>query len=154
MTLQRDLREFIGLLNSLGVEYLVVGGHAVAYHGHPRFTGDIDFLVRPSAENARRIVAVLDRFGFADLGLTEDDFVRRGSIVQLGRPPNRIDLLTSISGVDFEDAWIASVAGTLDALAVRFIGLDNLLKNKQAAGRDQDLADVKKLKAIAARRER
>ena len=143
MTLQRDLREFIGLLNSLGVEYLIVGGHAVAYHGHPRFTGDIDFLVRPSTENARRVVAVLDAFGFAGLGLTEGDFVRRGSVVQLGRPPNRIDLLTLISGVDFDAAWIGSVAGELDGLPVRFIGFDNLLKNKQAAGRDQDLADVK-----------
>ena len=154
MTLQRDLREFIGLLNSLGVEYLIVGGHAVAYHGHPRFTGDIDFLVRPSAANAGRVVTALNKFGFSDLGLTEDDFVRRGSVVQLGRPPNRIDLLTLISGVDFDAAWIGSVAGELDGLPVRFIGFDDLLKNKQAAGRDQDLADVKKLKAIAARRGR
>ena len=154
MTLQRDLREFVELLNSLGVEYLIVGGHAVAYHGHPRFTGDIDFLVRPSAENADRVVAALDAFGFANLGLTQSDFMRRGSVVQLGRPPNRIDLLTLISGVDFEEAWAASVAGELDGLPVRFIGFDNLLKNKQAAGRDQDLADVKKLRAIAAKRER
>ena len=99
-------------------------------------------------------LTALNKFGFSNLGLTEDDFVRRGSVVQLGRPPNRIDLLTLISGVDFDAAWIGSVAGELDGLPVRFLGFDDLLKNKQAAGRDQDLADVRKLEAIAARRGR
>ncbi|HTP97654.1 MAG TPA: nucleotidyltransferase [Burkholderiales bacterium] len=153
-TLQRDLREFVGLLNSHKVDYLVVGGHAVAFHGHPRFTGDIDLLVRMSPEQAGRILAVLTEFGFADLGLTESDLLRIGTVVQLGRAPNRIDLLTSISGVDFERAWTGSVAGELDGIPVRFIGFDDLLTNKRTAGRDQDKADVKKLMAIAARHKR
>jgi hypothetical protein len=102
--LQNDLSEFIALLNSTGVEYLVVGGHAVAFHGHPRLTGDIDFFVRPTQENGARIVDVLNQFGFGQLLLRPEDFSTQGRVVQLGRPPNRIDLLTSISGVDFDEA--------------------------------------------------
>ena len=99
--LQNDLSEFIALLNSSGVEYLVVGGHAVAFHGHPRLTGDIDFFVRPTQENGARILNVLNQFGFGQLALHPEDFTTQGQVVQLGRPPNRIDLLTSISGVGF-----------------------------------------------------
>jgi hypothetical protein len=148
--LQQDLREFIGLLNSHGSEYLVVGGHAVAFHGHPRFTGDIDFLVRPSPQNAERLLNVLRDFGFADLALTTADFVRPESVVQLGRPPNRIDLLTSISGVTFDDAWAGRIEGRLDGLPVFFIGWQALLDNKRASGRLKDIADAAKLTAIAA----
>ena len=92
--LQNDLNEFVALLNSSGVEYLVVGGHAVAFHGHPRLTGDIDFFVRPTQENGVRIVNVLNEFGFGQLALRPEDFTTQGQVVQLGRPPNRIDLLT------------------------------------------------------------
>jgi Nucleotidyl transferase of unknown function (DUF2204) len=149
--LQKDLREFIELLNSHGVEYIVVGGgHAVTFHGHPRFPGDIDFLVRATPENAGLLMAALRAFGFTELALSVDDFTRLNSVVQLGRPPNRIDLLTSISGVSFEEAWDGRSRGELDGLAVSFLGLDALLRNKEAAGRDKDLVDVKKLKAIAA----
>jgi hypothetical protein len=105
--LQSDLSEFIGLLNSHKVEYVIVGGHAVAFHGHPRFTGDIDFFIRPTAENAERLLRVLDDFGFGSLGITAADLTEPGKVVQLGRPPNRVDILTSISGVDFESAWIS-----------------------------------------------
>ena len=105
MKLNQDLREFIALLNSTGVKYLIVGGHAVAFHGYPRFTGDMDFFVERSSENAQRIEEVLGQFGFAGLGLTARDFVQPEIVVQLGRPPHRIDLLTSIDGVRFEDAW-------------------------------------------------
>jgi predicted nucleotidyltransferase len=147
--LQKDLREFIELLSSGGVDFIIIGGHAVAFHGHPRYTGDIDFLVRSTPENAERIIAVLKAFGFGELSLSVQDFTRSGSVVQLGRPPNRIDLLTSVSGVDFEEAWESKIAGELDGLAVFFLGLEALLKNKQASGRDKDLADVKKLQAIA-----
>lgn len=148
MKLQKDLREFIALLNSLKVEYLIVGGHAVAFHGHPRFTGDIDFLIRPVTPNVKRLMETLHAFGFAELDLSPDDFIQPNAVVQLGRPPNRIDLLTSISGVDFEDAWENRIAGQLDGIDVFFLGLDSLLKNKAATGRDKDLVDLKKLKSI------
>lgn len=149
MKLQRDLREFVALLSSLGVEFIVVGGHAVAYHGHPRYTGDIDFLVRPTPENAKRVLEAIRQFGFGALALTEDDFVRPGSVVQLGRPPNRIDLLTTISGVDFEAALAGQARGSLDGIDVAFLGLTQLLQNKQAAGRAKDLADIEALRAAA-----
>jgi hypothetical protein len=148
--LQRDLREFIELLNSHSCDYLVVGGHAVAYHGHPRFTGDIDFLLRPSAENAGRVLSVLQAFGFGDLPLGPDDLTIAGRVIQLGRPPNRIDLLTSISGVSFDDAWASRAQGELDGLPVFFLGRQSLLENKRASGRPKDLADIAKLTAVAA----
>ena len=93
MKLQRDLREFVGLLNSTGVEYLVVGGHAVAYHGHPRFTGDIDFFIRPTARNAAAVLRALEQFGFGSLGIDAETLQQPNQVVQLGRLPNRIDLL-------------------------------------------------------------
>lgn len=150
--LQSDLREFIGLLNSLKVEYLVVGGHAVAFHGHPRFTGDIDFFVRATGENAERILRVLDAFGFGSLGITAADLTEPGQVIQLGRPPNRIDILTSISGIDFDSAWTSRAPADLDGHAVNFIGAEGLLKNKLASGRPKDLADAAKLLAVAKRK--
>jgi predicted nucleotidyltransferase len=154
MKLQEDLREFIELLNSHNVDFLVIGGYAVAFHGHPRFTGDIDFFLRATPDNAERVMATLRAFGFADLALTTEDFQRPGTVVQLGRSPNRIDLLTSITGVTFEEAWETRLNGTLDGLSVSFLGLAALLKNKAASGREKDLADVAKLKAIAVRSEK
>lgn len=145
MKLQKDLREFIELLNSHGVEYLVVGGHAVAYHGHPRYTGDIDFFVRPSAENAERVASAIAAFGFPEAALNAAVFTEPDRVVQLGRPPYRIDILTSISGLSFEDAWSGHIESALDQLPVRFIGKNALLANKRAAGRPKDLADVDEL---------
>jgi hypothetical protein len=150
--LQSDLSEFIGLLNSLKVEYLVVGGHAVAFHGHPRFTGDIDFFIRATGENAERVLRALEAFGFGSLGIAAADLTQPGRVVQLGRPPNRIDILTSISGVEFESAWASRAPADLDGHAVNFIGVDELLKNKHASGRPKDLADAAKLRAIAKRK--
>ena len=150
--LQSDLSEFVGLLNSHGVEYLVVGGHAVAFHGHPRFTGDIDLLIRPTRENAEAVLRVLRDFGFGALHVEPDDLTSPGRVLQLGRPPNRIDLLTSISGVTFVEAWETRVPGALDEQQVNFLGWDALIKNKTASGRDKDRLDVKRLLAIAARR--
>ena len=150
--LQADLKEFIELLNSHRVEYIIVGGHAVAFHGHPRFTGDIDFFVRITPENAQRLLAVLSDFGFGSLGITERDLLEPKRIVQLGYPPNRIDLLTSISGVDFDSAWESRIESTMDDQPVIIIGWNDLLRNKKAAGRQKDLADVEKLLAIANRK--
>ncbi len=147
MKLNSDLREFVELLNSAGVEYLVVGGHAVAFHGYPRFTGDIDFWIRPSADNASRVLQVLEGFGFGGLGLSVADFTTAERVVQLGRPPNRIDLLTSISGVTFDRAWSGRVAGMIDGIPVAFIGRGELLANKRASGRAKDLADLEELES-------
>jgi len=149
--LQTDLREFIGLLNSHNVDYVVVGGHAVAFHGHPRFTGDIDFLIRTTPENVSRVLAVLSAFGFGNLGIGEQDLLERGRVVQLGQPPNRIDVLTSISGVDFDSAWEQRVQTLMDDQPVALLGWDELIRNKRAAGRQKDLADLEKLLAVAKR---
>jgi hypothetical protein len=143
--LQKDLKEFIALLNSHGVDYLIVGGHAVAFHGFPRYTGDFDFFVRMSEDNATALLRVLAAFGFGDLGVERHTFLEPNQVLQLGRPPNRIDLLTTISGVDFDEAWARRVPAELDSLAVSFIGKEELLRNKRAAGRPKDLGDVSKL---------
>jgi predicted nucleotidyltransferase len=149
--LQTDLKEFISLLSSHKVEYVIVGGHAVAYHGYPRFTGDIDFFIRPTPPNAQRVLDVLEAFGFGGLQIGISDLTAPDKILQLGRPPNRIDILTSISGVDFEVAWASRVHATLDGEAVAFLALDEVIRNKQASNREKDRADVAKLLAIAGR---
>lgn len=143
--LPRDLREFVELFNAKGVKYVVVGGYAVAYHGHPRFTGDIDLYVEPVADNAERILAALSAFGFGEVDLAVRDFTNPDSIIQLGLPPNRIDLLTSISDVSFDKAWEDRVSAQLDGLPVAFISKDLLLRNKRASGRPKDLADLAEL---------
>jgi len=145
--LQTDLKEFIGLLNSHNVDYLVIGGHAVAFHGFPRYTGDFDFFVKISDDNADALVAVLVRFGFASIELSRETFLKRSQILQLGIPPNRIDILTSISGVEFEDAWKHRIAAHIDDLQVHFIGKEDLIRNKRASGRPKDLGDLSKLES-------
>jgi len=149
--LEKDLREFIELLNSHKVEFLVVGGHAVGFHGYPRYTGDIDFLVRPTAENASRVATAIEEFGFVDAPTVKSVLLQEGKIVQIGRPPNRIDILTSASGVDFEQAWERAVSGNLDGIPVKVIDLGTLIANKRASGRGKDLADVEELEKVAKR---
>ena len=146
MQLSKDLREFIELLNTNGVEYLVIGGFAVAWHGHPRFTADIDLLVHPDRPNAELVVKTLHDFGFAGMKITPEDLCRADQIVQLGVKPNRIDLVTSITGVSFEGAWASRVAGSIDSVPVYFIGRDELIRNKEAVARPQDLADAHALR--------
>lgn len=140
--LHKDLRELLGLFRSNDVEFLVVGGHAVAFHGYPRFTEDIDCFVRPSNENGARIVRALREFGFASLGVDAADFVADDRMIQLGRAPNRVNLLTRLYDITFDDAWTTKVAGEIDGIAVWLIDRDSLLRNKRATGRPQDLADV------------
>lgn len=142
MKLSKDLREFIALLNSTGVDYLIVGGYAVAFHGYPRYTGDIDILIRPSRSNAEKVVRVLRQFGFASPDITAEDFVKPDCVMQLGRPPNRIDLITSLSGVDFDEVWAARLPGVLDDLPAQFISREHLIANKRATGRTRDIADA------------
>ena len=143
--LPKDWREFIELLNSHQVDYLIVGAFALAFHGRPRSTGDIDILVRPTAENAARIEKVISGFGFASTGLSAQDFQSAGRVVQLGQSPNRIDLITSLSGVDFDEAWDNRVAAEVDSLPLFFIGIEELAKNKRATDRPQDRADLEAL---------
>lgn len=135
------MREFIGLLNSRDVEYVIVGAHSLAYHGRPRYTGDLDILVRPSPANASKVAAVLRDFGFADL-VEEADLTKLEQIVQLGRAPNRIDLLTSLSGVGLDEIFETKIATQLDDLPVPVLSKELLIRNKRAVGRPQDLADL------------
>lgn len=143
--------DFIDMLRALLVahaEFVVVGAHALAVHGVPRATGDLDIHVRPSSENARRVVAALRDFGapLVTHGVDEVDFERPGTVYQIGVPPHRIDLLTRISGVAFDDAWDSRVVVDIGDLKVPFIGREPLLRNKEAAGRDKDLVDAKLLR--------
>jgi len=148
MRIEKDFKEFIGLLNSNKVKYLVVGGFAFSYYAEPRFTKDIDFLVEPSLENAQKLMHALAAFGFGDIGLKAEDFTETGQVIQLGNAPLRIDIATSITGVPFEAAWENKVLGNYHTEPCFFIGKKELLKNKQALGRPQDIADVHKLKNI------
>jgi predicted nucleotidyltransferase len=148
LALQTDLSEFVALLISRKVEFVVVGGHAVAFHGHPRYTGDIDIFIRPSPENAAKVMDALVAFGFGGLSISMEDLSKPARTIQLGRPPNRIDLLTIISGVSFEEAWETRVRGDLGGQGVDYIGFDALILNKQASGRDRDQMDVKQLQRI------
>ena len=142
MPLHPDWKEFLELLNSTGVDYLIVGAHARVLYGIPRYTRDIDILVRVSPENAAKLEHVLLAFGFASTGVTAEDFLVPHRVIQLGVEPYRIDLLTSISGVEFDDAWSDRVAGQMDGVPVAFLSLRAFRKNKLAAGRPKDLADL------------
>lgn len=142
MALSSDLREFIGLLNSRRVDYLIVGAHSLAFHARPRFTGDLDILIRPTAENAEKVIAILKEFGFANLDVSASDLIDPGQVIQLGRAPHRIDLLTSISGVSIDEAFGDKVNASLDELPVSFLSKTLLIANKRSVGRPQDLADL------------
>jgi predicted nucleotidyltransferase len=143
--LSQDFREFIQLLNENNVRYLIVGGYAVALHGYPRYTKDIDIWVENHPLNAERIIQALDQFGFGSLGLKSTDFLEQDTIIQLGYPPNRIDLITSLPGVDFEACFRAKIDIEIDGVVIHFIDLENLKKNKKATGRAHDLADLENL---------
>ena len=145
MSLNADLREFIELLNSRGVEYVIVGAHSLAFHARPRYTGDLDILVRPSPENAAKLVSLLRDFGFAKGDLAESDFTVPEQMIQLGRAPNRIDLLTGISGVTVEDAFSTRMLAELEGLPVFVLSKEALILNKRAVGRPQDMADLESL---------
>jgi len=143
--LNRDFREFVELLNSNSVKYLIVGGYAVAFHGHPRYTKDLDVWLELSEENAERVVQALRDFGFGSLNFTKEDFLLTGQVVQLGYPPSRIDLINSPDGVDFAECFASRIEIEIEGLKISIIDLENLKKNKKASGRLQDLADLEKL---------
>lgn len=146
MVLNQDFREFIQLLNEYNVLYLVVGGYAVALHGHPRNTKDIDIWIYLDKDNAEKLLKVLQDFGFSSLDLKVEDFLDPEQVIQLGYPPNRIDLLTDLKGVDFNKCYSSKVTVEIEGANVNFIDLEHLKKNKQATGRHQDLADLENLK--------
>jgi hypothetical protein len=144
MELSNDFKEFIELLNVNKVKYLVVGGYAVGFHGHPRYTKDIDLWVLMKSNNASNIIKSVKEFGFESLGL-EEDFLNSDNIIQLGFPPNRIVLLTEIAGVEFESCYSNKLTIEFEGVTIPFISLNDLIKNKQSSGRLQDLADAEKL---------
>lgn len=145
MRLSNDLKEFLESLNSRGVDYVIVGAHSLAFHGRPRYTGDLDILVRATSGNASRLVDLLNQFGFTDTAFKESDFTESEQMIQLGRPPNRIDLLTSITGVSSDEAFATKVRAELDGIPVFILGRDALIQNKRAVGRPRDLADLETL---------
>ena len=143
--LNRDFKEFVESLASSDVRFLIVGGYALAAHGHPRYTKDLDVWIAIDGENRQRVVDALEAFGFGSLGLSEADFAEPGFVIQLGQPPARIDLLTSLTGVDFETCWAKRHTVDVRGLDVPFIDLEDLKTNKLALGRHQDLADLEAL---------
>jgi hypothetical protein len=145
MEVQKDFKELLELFNVHKVKYLIVGGYALAYHGAPRYTGDIDLFVQPERENALCILRALDEFGFGSIGLKEEDFQLPNKVVQLGYPPVRIDIITSISGVSWDQAYNGREKGAYGDVPVYYIGREDYIRNKRSSGRKKDLADIEAL---------
>ncbi len=145
MRVEKDYEEFLGLLNKYQVKYCIVGAYAVAFWGYPRYTKDIDILVEPTKENAKRIISVIREFGIKTQDLTEEDFIRKNRVIQLGYEPVRIDILTSVEGVSFSTIWKNKVEDFYGKEKVYFIGLKELIRIKKKVVRPQDLADLEEL---------
>lgn len=143
--LPSDFQDFLKLLNAHGVEYLVIGGYAVIYHGYPRATQDLDIWIAIHPENAERVISVLEEFGFGSAELTPEMFLKDSTIVRMGLPPIRIEITTRISGVDFQSSFQERIVEELDGIPVNIINLKDLLVNKKASGRYKDLNDVENL---------
>lgn len=150
----RDFRDFIALLNAKRVRYVVVGGYAVAYHGHPRTTGDLDVFIELSRKNATLMLAVFQAFGFETAGTAPEFFMDKGQVVRLGREPLKVEILNDISGVSFPACWQNRVAARFGELRVNFIDLESLLANKRATGRPKDQIDVAELTRVKRRRKK
>jgi hypothetical protein len=141
----QGVRALVESLVAANVRFVVAGGYAVCYHGHPRYTGDIDILIARDPENTARVAAALRAFGAPDSGVKLEDLVQPDMVIQLGVPPNRIDVLTSIEAVEFEEAWASRNEAVLDGLRVPFLSRELLIRNERAIGRQRDLADVETL---------
>ena len=146
MELIQDFKEFLELLNKNEVVYMVIGGYAVIVYGYPRLTIDIDIWVNPNIDNSRKVIKSIEEFGFSFDNLTEEDFKIPDNVIQLGRAPNRIDILTSTEGLSFEECYKNKFEYEKNNLKINFIGLDDLKKNKKLVGRYKDLDDLKNLK--------
>lgn len=144
--LTKDFREFLQLLNEHQAEYIVVGGQAVIYYGYIRFTGDLDVWINNTETNAQKVITVLTEFGFESLGLSKKDFMKNDAIIQLGYEPDRIDIMTSVAGLDFATSYKRAVKTEYDGEKIFLISIEDLKVNKKAAGRLQDLTDLEKLK--------
>jgi hypothetical protein len=142
MEVQQDFRDLLALFKKHEVEFIIVGAYALGQLGAPRYTGDLDVYARPDPVNARRIIQALSEFGFGSVGLTETDFTEEGKVVQLGVPPVRVDIITSITGVSWEQTWSGRVKGLFGDLEVHYIGREEFILNKRALGRKKDLADL------------
>ena len=142
MEAQKDFKELLESFNARRVDYVIVGGYALAFHGAPRFTGDLDVLINPAPENARRVLDALQAFGFDSVGLSLADFTTPDRVTQLGVPPVRVDILTSVSGVSWDAVDAGKVASTYGGVPVHFIGRVEFIANKRASGRPRDLADL------------
>ena len=146
MDLAKDFREFCSLLNENEIDYLIVGGYAVAFHGAPRATGDIDILIRPEPEHVERLLAAVKQFGFPTNNVTPDYLLTFSKILQLGRVPVQIHVMTSITGVEWNAAWDSRQPGLYGDVPVHYLGLSALIANKAAAARPKDLADIAALR--------
>ncbi len=145
MEAQQDFKELLRLFNAHKVKYLIADGYALEFHGAPRYTGDIDIFVQPETANAINILKVLDEFGFGSVGLKEEDFNNPNKVVQLGYPPVRIDIITSISGISWNDAYKERIKGNYGDISVFYISKNHYILNKRASGRKKDLADLEAL---------
>lgn len=146
MRIEKDYEELLKLLNKHKVRYCIIGAYAVAFHKKARYTKDMDILVEPTIENGKKLVKALNDFGFKSLDLSELDFAEKGNIVQLGYEPVRVDIITSITGVGFSEVWSNRTTGKYGKEDVFFIGLKELIKNKEKTGRKQDIVDLDFLK--------
>jgi len=145
MDVQKDFADLCSLLNEQGVEFLIVGGYAVGYHGAPRFTGDLDILIHPDVKHVEKMLQALTHFGFPAQELAADYVLGREKILQLGRQPVQVHLMTNITGVDWEEAWASRSQGHYGDVQVCYIGKRELIANKRATGRTKDLADAEAL---------
>ncbi len=144
--LNQDFKEFVELLNKHKAEYLIVGGYALGIHGYPRYTGDLDVWINPTPENAQKIIDILHEFGFSSIGLTINDFIESGNVIQLGYPPFRIDILTKPDGITFDSCDQNKLIINYDGIDIAIIGIEDFKKNKKATGRIKDLDDLNHLK--------
>ena len=142
MEVYQDFKELLELFNAHNVDYMIIGAYALAFHGAPRYTGDLDIFIHAQQKNAKRVVNSLNEFGFGELGLTETDFTKPDHVVQLGVPPVRIDLVTSITDVSWKEAVSGRQKGTFGDVPVYYIGKQQFIANKKAIGRHRDLADI------------
>ncbi len=151
LPLPRDFRDFIALLNAKRVKYLVVGGYAVAFHGYPRATQDLDIFIEATHRNASALLRAFAEFGFAAVDVAPEYFLDKGQVVWLGREPHKLEILNDISGVTFAECYAQRVRAKLGGLSINFISLPDLLANKRASGRNKDLADLDYLPKIKTR---
>lgn len=146
--LNQDFLEFIGFLEDENVDYLVIGGYAVGLHGFPRYTGDIDFFIAVNDVNSHKVLRVFEKFGFGDIGIVREDFLKEDHVVEIGREPRKIQVLTGIDGVEFEECVRRKVETMIGGRVVKFIGKDDLMRNKAASGRPKDRLDLEELRKL------